>query len=97
MSKNRIVTLGNLSNEANMHASRETKLLQLNTVIFAGLDSLRANRYLRRKLPLSVALDKSGALEISGIEGISLSDDRIRIHSDRKVTTSSDSNLPQSD
>ncbi|HZK25866.1 MAG TPA: hypothetical protein VFC74_10860 [Oscillospiraceae bacterium] len=88
MQKSKLVYLSNLSNEANMCQARTTTLYQLNVGVLIGVDYLRESALAKQKIPLAITIDKMGDLTIEGIDGITINDEHLRMHSDRKITDS---------
>ncbi|MCW3490610.1 hypothetical protein [Dethiobacter alkaliphilus] len=82
--------ISNLSNQANMNSAETSELYQLNVVIAIGLEHLGASQQSRLKTPLSISVNRTGELDISGLDGVTVSDEHIRVHADRKVTKSPD-------
>lgn len=90
MAKEKLAFISNLSNQANMCSAENSELFQLNVVIAVGLEYLGRNQQPRMKTPLSISIAQTGEMDISGLDGVTISDEHIRVHADRKVTHSSD-------
>lgn len=90
MKKNRMALLNNLSNQANACATEKTKLTQMNILVLIGLGDAFEDKPSRCRAPLSVTVDQNGDMEIHGVDGVTISDDHIRVYTDRKVTRSPD-------
>ncbi|EEG78969.1 hypothetical protein [Dethiobacter alkaliphilus] len=93
MNRTRKTFVSNLSNQANMNSTETSELYQLNVVIAIGLEHLDTSQQLRLKTPLSISVNRTGELDISGLDGVTVSDDNIRVHADRKVTKSPDQDM----
>ena len=88
MQQNKLIYLCNLSNEANMCQAEQTTLCLLNICALIGVDYLRQGTLVKQKMPLTITIDHTGELTIDGIDGVTINDEHIRVHSDRKVTQS---------
>ncbi len=89
--KNKLSTILNLSNQANLCDSQKTNLSQFNFILMVGLESISNINSTggRNKIPLSVNITKSGEIEINGIDECALNNKKnIRIYSDKKITQS---------
>lgn len=80
-------TMLNISNQASMNNTENVNLIQLNTIMIAGINYLNNSKRLTTKYPLSIQIKKSGELFIDGPdENISNNKNKICIYSDKKVT-----------
>ncbi len=80
----------NMSNQANNCRSRNSSLFQFNYFIMLGLAYLNPDFRAEEAVPVSIKIDKSGELTISGVDIEMLNSENVQIHSDKKVTTSED-------
>lgn len=91
MDNSKITLSLNLSNQANTCKSRRTTITQYNLLVIIGLMHME-DRSEKACVPVSVIIDRSGELTINGIDGLSADDRNIFIHTDKKVTKSSEYN-----
>jgi hypothetical protein len=80
----------NLSNQANTNKAKKSNLLQLNCFVILGLDYLENAAVPEENIPLSININDSGELTISGLSEEILNSENVKIYSDRKVTSSED-------
>lgn len=80
----------NLSNQGNGVKISRTNLYQFNCAVICGLDCLENATRDEELIPVSFKIDKTGNLDIKGINIDVINNDSINIYSDRKVTTSED-------
>ena len=89
MSSNKLGTILNLSNQANLYDSNKTSLFQHNHILLLGLEYLNERCKDENKNPITLSISKSGEVEISGLDEDIINDkDKMRIYSDKKVTDS---------
>ena len=79
----------NFSNQGNLCSASETTLSQYNFGVIIGLGFLnRTGTSLEsrstEKIPISISLDKSGEVELTGINDID--DNNVQIYTDKKIT-----------
>ncbi|NLZ93149.1 MAG: hypothetical protein GX922_03905 [Firmicutes bacterium] len=92
MQNDKLIFLGNLSNEGNLCAVKETELLQLNIAVLIGVNQLQKGIFSRTKIPLVIEVGEKGEVEIQGMDGLTVNDENIRIYSDRKIIQSESDN-----
>lgn len=85
---NKITTLINLSNQANLCKTNKTDISQFNFVVLIGLKYLRQKKE-SPKIPVSININKDGEMEIGGIDVDTLmNENNVKIYTDKKITRS---------
>jgi len=79
----------NFSNQGNLCDAQKTSLCQYNIGVILGQGFLNkidspVEQCSMEKVPISISLDKSGEIEVVGINDIS--NDNIHIYTDKKIT-----------
>ena len=88
MKRKKLAMASNLSNQANIHNSEKALLSQFNYFVLLGLEYLERNIKKIDQIPLAIRINRSGELEINGLNEDSLKN--MHIHTDKKVTRDSE-------
>ncbi|MFP4662401.1 MAG: hypothetical protein ACLFPF_09430 [Halanaerobiales bacterium] len=92
MKKSKLIS-ANLTNQSNLNSLHKTSLSQFIYVVALGFEYLDNellpdSEYKEDIIPVSIRVNKSGELAVSGINNIN--DDDISVYTDKRVTGSRD-------
>lgn len=87
MKRKRLSTVLNLSSQANLHSSDRINLSQFNYLVMLGLEFLNKSKKQADEIPITISIDKSGQLEIAGLDEETLNNkNKVRVYTEKKVT-----------
>ncbi len=84
MNKNKVSTILNSSNQANLLGTNDSALIQTNILAIIGKVDL-SNNYSDSSIPLFIRVNESGEIEIQNFNNLK---DDIQIYTDKKVSMS---------
>ena len=89
MKANKLSTIQNLCSQGNITKSNKCSLFQYNYIVMMGLEHINNNIQDIEPIPIVININRTGELEIVGIDEDILSNrDNIRIYTGKKVTHS---------